>query len=407
MENSAAVPRPAGVPQGIVLILAATLSVMGVLVIAPILPQLMAAYADVPGIAFLGPVILTVPAVCIALFSPVAGWLADRVGRRRILIIAMLLYAPLGAAPMFLDNIYAILATRIGVGITEAFIMTASTTLIGDFFEGKRRDTWFAWQVGVCSVAAVGLLLLGGLLGSIDWRAPFAVYLSAWALALATIVLTWEPARRVEDFGDAGAGTAPFPVRLMALICGVTFFGGVVFYIVPIQLSVVLGQLGITNPAVIGGSAAFGSLVVPFGSLIFRRFSSMGTGPILGSAFLLAGVGLVIMGFSQTYELTMVGVLINQLGCGIILPTLLAWVMAALPPEARGRGVGIWTGTFFIGQFFSPILLTTGAKILGSVGPAVVACGIAALACAAVALVAAIRDRNSATAAPATGRDPA
>ncbi len=43
--------RQAGFAQGLVLILAATLSVMGILVIAPILPQLMARYADVPGIA--------------------------------------------------------------------------------------------------------------------------------------------------------------------------------------------------------------------------------------------------------------------------------------------------------------------------------------------------------------------
>ncbi|MBB5747026.1 MFS transporter [Brevundimonas variabilis] len=407
MGNSEAAARRAGSPQGIVLILAATLSVMGVLVIAPILPQLMAAYADVPGIAFLGPVILTVPAVCIALFSPFAGWLADRVGRRKMLIAAMLLYAPLGAAPLFLDDIYAILASRIGVGLTEAVIMTTSTTLMGDYFDGKRRDTWVAWQVGICSIAATGLLLLGGLLGSIDWRAPFIVYLSAWGLALATVLLTWEPAPRTMHGEEGAAKSTPFPVRLLALICAVTFFGGVVFYIVPIQLSVVLGQQGITNPAVIGGSAAFGSLGVPLGSLIFRRLSGMGTGLILGGAFLLAGVGLVIMGISGTYELTMTGVLINQLGCGIILPTLLAWVMASLPPEARGRGIGIWTGTFFIGQFFSPILLTVGSKALGSVGQAVVACGVAALVCAAIGLIAAIRAHRATTTLNATSGDPA
>lgn len=382
--------RQAGFAQGLVLILASTLSVMGILVISPILPQLMARYADVPGIAFLGPIVLTVPAVCIALFSPVAGWLADRVGRRKLLIWAMLLYAPLGAAPLFLENIWAILGTRVGVGLMEAVIMTASTTLIGDYFDGKRRDTWLAWQVGVSAISAVGLLLLGGLLGTIDWRAPFAVYLSAWVLAVATIMLTWEPGRAARVTTNATQTTA-FPTRLMALICAATFFGGVIFYIVPIQLSVVLGGLGITNPAIIGGSAAAGSLVVPLGSLIFRRVSNLGTGRILGGAFLLAGIGLVVMGVSKAYPLTMVGVVINQFGCGIILPTLLAWAMASLPPEHRGRGVGLWTGVFFIGQFFSPILLTVGSGVLGQLGSAVVACGVGAIACAAVALAVSLR----------------
>ncbi|WP_428152162.1 MFS transporter [Brevundimonas sp.] len=384
--------RQAGFAQGLVLILAATLSVMGILVIAPILPQLMARYADVSGIAFLGPIVLTVPAICIALFSPVAGWLADRVGRRRLLLGAMVLYAPLGAAPLFLDDIWAILGTRVGVGLMEAVIMTASTTLIGDYFDGKRRDTWLAWQVGISSLSAVVLLLVGGMLGAIDWRAPFAVYLTAWVLALATLMLTWEPARQSRTAArSVGETVAAFPARLMIFICAVTLFGGVVFYIVPVQLSVVLGGLGITNPAVIGGSAAAGSLAVPFGSLAFRWLSGLGTARILTGAFLLAGLGLVIMGLSTTYPLTMVGVVINQLGCGIILPTLLAWAMASLPPEHRGRGVGFWTGAFFIGQFFSPILLTVGSKLTGQLGLAVVGCGVGAILCGLVALAASLR----------------
>ena len=39
-----------------------------------------------------------------------------------------------------------------------------------------------------------------------------------------------------------------------------------------------------------------------------------------------------------------------------MLPTLLAWTMSILPPAFRGRGTGIWTGTFFLGQFIAPIV---------------------------------------------------
>ncbi|WAC59040.1 MFS transporter [Brevundimonas sp. SL130] len=388
--------RQAGSPQGVVLVVTATLSVMGVLLIAPILPQLIAYYADTPGIAFLGPVILTVPAICIALFSPLAGWAADRVGRRRILLIAMFLYGPLGAAPMVLDSIWAVLASRVALGLTEAIIMTASTTLIGDYFEGRRRDTWLAWQVGAASISAIFLMFIGGLLGEISWRAPFAIYFFAWFLGLALLMLTWEPAPSDRERDRASDAGGAFPVRLMILICGVTLFGGVVFYIVPIQLSVVLATLGITNPAMIGGSAAFGSLVVPLGALIFRRLTGrLSMSLILGGAFLIAGLGMLVMGLSRTYLLTMVGVLINQLGCGVILPTLLAWAMASLPLDARGRGVGFWTGAFFIGQFFSPVLLTLGVQALGSVGKAVIACGIVALGCAAVGLIHGAKDGSS------------
>lgn len=398
-------PRAAGNAQGVVLILAATLAVMGVLVISPILPQLMRRYADVPGIAFLGPVVLTAPAICIALFSPVAGWLADRVGRRRLLIAAMVFYAPLGAAPMVLDSIWAILASRIGVGLAEAVIMTASTTLIGDYFSGPRRDTWLAWQVGVSAISSVALLLIGGLLGSIDWRAPFAVYLTAWALAIATLLLTWQPPRGSNQASGIIAPKMAFPIRQMAVIYGATLLGGMIFYIVPVQLSLVLGELGVTNPAVIGGSAAFGALVVPLGSVIFRRLSKIDAGVMLSGAFTLAGIGLLIMGVSRDFKLTMAGVLINQLGCGVILPTLLAWAMRSLPAAWRGRGVGLWTASMFIGQFLSPLALTFAAKALGAVGPAVVLAGVLALggglAAGAAAIVSGRRDKTASNGRPA------
>src|SRR5579884_1268300 len=90
-------PRTAGFIQGIVLLLPITLAVMGLAVLVPVIPLLMARFADVPGHEYLiqGGV-LTAPALCVAILSPFAGWLADRLGRRRLLIFSMLVYALVG-----------------------------------------------------------------------------------------------------------------------------------------------------------------------------------------------------------------------------------------------------------------------------------------------------------------------
>ena len=121
-------PRNAGFLQGVTLLLPATLSVMGIAVLVPVIPQLMEHFASIRGHEYLvqGGV-LTMPALCIALFSPLAGWLADRFGRRRILIASMGVYAFVGVMPIFLDNPFAIIATRVGVGLCEAVVMTVSS----------------------------------------------------------------------------------------------------------------------------------------------------------------------------------------------------------------------------------------------------------------------------------------
>jgi len=79
---------------------------------------------------------------------------------------------------------------------------------------------------------------------------------------------------------------------------------------------------------------------------------------------------------------------LNQIGCGMILPTLLIWAIRGLPFEIRGRGTGLWTAVFSVGQFGSGITMTYFAKIMGGLLPAFSALGAVSLFAAAMAAAA-------------------
>lgn len=111
-------PTP-GFLTGFSLLLPITLSTMAIVLLAPILPQLLADFSAVPAHEYWVPMILTIPALCVALFSPLAGMLGDRFGRRRLLLLAFLLYALVGIAPIFLKRLLAILLSRVGVGLAD------------------------------------------------------------------------------------------------------------------------------------------------------------------------------------------------------------------------------------------------------------------------------------------------
>ncbi|MBO0801124.1 MAG: MFS transporter, partial [Blastocatellia bacterium] len=105
------------------------LPVMGGLLIAPILPEIQRHFPEIPKVEYLVPITLTIPALMIAILAPFAGAIVDALGRRRPLVIALVLYAAFGTAPLWLDSLYSIIASRAGVGLAEAVIMTCSTTL--------------------------------------------------------------------------------------------------------------------------------------------------------------------------------------------------------------------------------------------------------------------------------------
>jgi len=170
------VGRTPGTVQALCLLGLAPLPLMATMILAPILPQLIAQFRGQPGAAWLAPLILTLPGLCMVLFSPLIGYLGDRFGRRRLLMASLILYGLSGMAPMLLDDLHMILATRILVGASEGGVLTLSTALIGDYFKGVERDKWLGYQATMFAVAATVLIFVGGALGVLGWRAPFILY---------------------------------------------------------------------------------------------------------------------------------------------------------------------------------------------------------------------------------------
>jgi MFS family permease len=373
---------------GLSLLVPITLSTMAIVLLAPILPLLMIQFGAVPGHEYWVPMILTIPALCVALLSPIAGALGDRVGRRRLLLWSLFVYGFVGLAPLYLTSLTAILLSRVGVGITEALIMTLSTTMIADHFEGESRNRWLAGQTAMASVSALIFFNVGGQLGGLGWRAPFWVYGSAFAMLIAVMLFTWEKqedgdARR----SDATLSWADFPWARMGGIVAVTIFGSVLFYTVQIQAAPGLVAHGMADPGRIGFYTSIASIGVPLGTFIFSRLSRLPVRILLFAEFLILATGFILMSHGTTVGAFLGGCALNQIGAGMLLPTLLVWAVDGLAFDLRARGTGLWTAAFSLGQWLSPIAITTIGRSAGGLLPSFQYLGFAALAAAGCALV--------------------
>lgn len=373
MGRSAGHHEP-GIATGLSLLIPITLSTMAVVLLAPILPNLMSEFRDVPGHEYLVPMVLTIPALCVAVLSPFAGMLGDYFGRRKLLIWSFALYVIVGLAPIFLTDLLHILISRIGVGIAEALIMVLSTTMIGDYYKGAARDKWLAGQTACASVSALLFFNLGGILGGFGWRTPFWVYSSALLMMAAVIAFTWEPSgdAHPEDESDHAphnASWAGFPWAYMLGIVAITVYASVFFYTVQIQASSGLAALGEVEPARIGFLTSIASIGVPLGTFVYSRLS--GTLPIklLLAEFAMLAIGFMVMAQSTSVAAFLAGCFLNQLGAGMLLPTLLVWSMSILKFEFRGRGTGIWQAAFSLGQWLSPIVVTFVSLRVGGLLP--------------------------------------
>ena len=361
--------RQAGRLQGITLLLPSGLSIMAIVVLVPSLPLLFAHFHDLPGAAYRVPILLTAPAACLVVASPLAGSLADRFGRRRLLLAAMAIYAAVGSLPLLLDNYWPILASRIALGIVEATVLTVSTTLIGDFFVGAERARWLSYQIGVASIFATTLIWAGGALSAFGWRGPFAIYVLALPMLAAVALFTWEPVAPAPIAQRADQREA-FPWRSMAGFVALTLFASILFYFVLIQLPLMLAALGMPPSARSGLWLSVVSLGVTLGTLLFNRLHRVSRPHCLALALIVMAVSFGAMSLATTIAQLTAAATINQVGAGILMPTLLTWSTQGLPHRLRGRGTGIWQGAFSLGQFLMPIVVVVISGASGGLGGA-------------------------------------
>ncbi len=383
MRNTLSQPRQADWRQGWILVISGFLPVMAIIALAPTLPTLLGHFRDVPNAALMVPLLITAPSACIALFAPGAGVIADRFGRRPLLLWSMAFYGAGGLVPFFIDNFWAVVAGRFVIGFGEAGVLTVVNTLLADYFEEKARHRWLMIQGVVGSVLGTVTIASSGFLAAQGWQYPFLVYGVAIPILLASLAFLFEPEPRRKQAHAAQAATTPFPYAVALMVCGVTVLLSTIYYVQVINFSVLLKDLGVSDPKSIGLSMALPSIGVPLGAILFKMTTRYGAGTQIFLVFLGYAIGLAGIGLAPDYKVALAFAFVQQLANGLIVPALIAWAQSKFSFEHRGRGMGWWASSFFVAQFLSPAVVNVMRAAVGNLQGAFLAFGLIAAACAA------------------------
>jgi MFS family permease len=354
MLQTPPVEAPVSTNLKAVLLLASSLTVMSGATIAAALPLIETHFASQPNAGLYARLLLTVPALLIAVGSPFAGVFVDRFGRKKLLLASLVLYGLAGTSGAFADDLFVLLVGRVLLGIAVAGIMTTSSALVADYFGGKERQQFLGTQAAAMSLGGVLFITLGGWLATFSWREPFYVYLAALAVVPFAYSLVREPV--------LAKAAAPAPgVKLPGALTGtvlrlylVIFTGMVMFYLVPVQIPFLLRGLD-ASPALTGLAIAAATLSGAVASFNFTRIRGRwSTAPIYGVAFLCTGAGFLVIAFAGGYWLVVAGLFVCGLGNGLLMPNTSLAIMAATPEAVRGRVLGGLSTAIFLGQFIRP-----------------------------------------------------
>jgi hypothetical protein len=166
----------------------------------------------------------------------------------------------------------------------------------------------------------------------------------------------------------------------------VTLLVSVLYFVQAVELGLIFSKLGAASPALISLVTTIASLGVLAGGWWYRRQRHVSVGANLTTVFLAYAIGLIGLGMSRDYLSGLPFGVIAQFGNGLVIPVLVGWALGTLSFEYRGRGMGVWTTCFYMGQFLSPNLVALISRMKnGDFLSAVALIGAACIALASIA----------------------
>jgi DHA2 family multidrug resistance protein len=128
--------------------------------------------------------VLTSYIVASAIAIPIAGWLADRIGRKRLLVIAVIGFTIASLLCAVAQNLGQMVAFRIIQGMTGAFLVPLSQATLFDINPpAKHAQAMALFGGGIMIGPILGPLLGGWLTDSFNWRWVFLVNIPIGTLA--------------------------------------------------------------------------------------------------------------------------------------------------------------------------------------------------------------------------------
>jgi len=350
---------------------ACAFSYMGIGLVDPILPEISASLNASPGQTEL---LFSTYLIVSAIVMFFASWVSSRIGRRTTLLLGLAIVVAFATACALSQEVNQVIGFRGGWGIGNAlFVSTALATVLGAAADPRSAIRLYEGALG--AGMALGPLV-GGLLGGISWRGPFAgtaVLMGVGLVLIAVLV----PHQRGESRTPSPLA-APFKAlgdpRLRLLMVAALFYNYGYFTLLayaPFPLHAASARAGRAFTPLDLGLVFFGwGLCLAIGSVWGAAHLSQRHAPRHTLVWVLIGLAVVEIALAASLDLRVqiIGVILGGAMIGILntLMTEIAMAATDLPGEVVSSS---YSGVRFVGGAIAPTMTGSLAASWGVGGP--------------------------------------
>lgn len=335
------------------------MAVLGSSSIGPTLPSLAEEFNVSP--QHIG-LVITAFVIPIAIGTPISGILADRYGRKQILVPGLLLFAVAGTICALAPNFRTLIEFRFIQGVGAAPLESLALTLISDIYRGKLLTAAMAFNATSIGLSLALYPLISGGLTAWGWRYPFLLPLLAIPLSFLVLfvlrVPQVSPADRFELSNYLGNIWRSINNRqviglLMAVVALFILLFGPYFTYIPLLADAELGAshffIGIILASMALSLAFFSSQL----GLFARSLSEV---TLIKASFIVYAIALIVTPAIHQVWLLFIPSMLFGLAHGMVFPATQALLGELAPQEYRAGFMAVNATVLSLGQALGPIL---------------------------------------------------
>ncbi|MCX5201576.1 Bcr/CflA family multidrug efflux MFS transporter [Streptomyces sp. NBC_00237] len=330
-----------------------------------------------------------------ALGQLVVGPLSDKLGRRRPLLVGMIIYILATAMCAIAPNVELLIAFRLLQGLAGAAGIVIARAVVRDLYDGVEMAKFFATLMLISGVAPVIAPVIGGqVLRITDWRGVFYV-LTVVGVLLTLVVWKWLhetlPQERRQTGGVGAALRTMKGLLADRVFTGYMLTGGLAFAVLFAYIS--------ASPFVVqeiyGASPQTFSLLFGVNSVGLTIVGQINGKLLVGRVRLdkVLGIGLAVMTLASVALLLMTSGVFGKVGLwpvaaglfvlmsamGLIMPSTNTQALMRTPHAAGSASALLGTSSFLIGAVASPLVGIAGEATAVPMAVVQLACSLLAV----------------------------
>jgi MFS transporter, ACDE family, multidrug resistance protein len=295
------------------------------------------------------------------ILTPVMGVLADRYGRKKVIIPSLFLFGIAGFACFFTLDFSSLLILRFFQGVGAASIGSLNITLIGDIFSGHDRSSAMGYNASVLSLGTFSYPLIGGGLATLGWNYPFLLPPLAIIVGLLVLMFLKNP-EPSKDSSLKEYFKATWQIITQKSIIGLFSVSVLTFVILygPYlsYFPFLIGDTFDKPPHIIGLIISSASLATIFSSAQIGKFiKKYSERKLMLYSCLLYFLSMIMIPFIDNVWLLILPSVLFGLAQGMNLPSLQSLLTSLAPINQRGAIMSMNGMVLRLGQTLGPVLM--------------------------------------------------